>query len=156
MKKRTKKYRPKQIILNPVDYLRGGYKRVEGEYLTELQIKNEMALLNVLQGKAATEDWDKLVGAVNMSLVITEQYFDDKFRELLLAGRDALQSLGKRQLKIGRFVLTGEEKTAIENMMEVHEAQLKALRVVDIERAYDEVMRRLRSKTGNVKVVEEV
>ena len=155
MKKRNKKYKPKQVITNAIDYLRGGFKKVDSVYLTELNIKNHLALVRVLKGEADNEDWNKLCSVANMALVITEQHFNDQYREIILAGRDAIQSLGKRQLKIGRFVLTGEEKSAIENMIEVHEAQLLALRVIDIERAYDEMMRRLASKNGNIKVVEE-
>ena len=74
--------------------------------------------------------------------------------EILRAGQDALEQLGKRYLKLKKFVLTGDERNALNDVMDVHEAQLKALRVVDIERAYQEIQRRLRHGINLTKIKE--
>lgn len=39
MKKRNKKYKPKTIVQNPINYFIGGYKRIQGEELTDLYAK---------------------------------------------------------------------------------------------------------------------
>lgn len=152
MKKRNKKYKPRQVVQNPIQYIMGGFKRPDGEHLTELNVKNHLALVNILNGTGKRDDWDKLVGMSNMALVLAEVHFDDQYREMLLSGRDALLDVGRRYLEIDRFVLKGEEKTAIEDALEIHEAQLNALRVIDIERAFIEVQRRVRNKINTIAV----
>lgn len=153
MKKRTKKYKPREVVLNPLNYFLGGLKKVDDEHLTELNVKNHLALVNMLQGNGTREDWDKLCGMVNMALVLTEQHFDRQYLDMLYKARDAIKEIGRRMIKIHSFVLKGEEKTAIENALEVHEAQLTALRVIDIERATDEVYRRVKYHINTEKVM---
>jgi hypothetical protein len=52
----------------------------------------------------------------------------------------------------GRFVLKGEEMNALNNAMEVHEAQLEALRIIDLERAYDEIQRRIKYSDNTMNI----
>lgn len=144
MKKRNKKYVPKQVVQNPLNYFLGGLKRIEEAHLVELNSKNHAAMLCICNGTGTKEHFDQLTGMQNMALVLTEMHFDNQYLELLYAGRDALHSLGQRYLKHQKFILTGDEMQKINNVLEIHEAQLEALRVIDIERAYDEIQRRLK------------
>ena len=152
MKKRNKKYKPKTIVQNPLNYFIGGYKRIQGEELTDLYAKNHMAMVKLCSGQADRDTWDVLVGMINMSLVLAEQHFDDQYHEILLAARDGLHAIGKRYMDYGRFVLKGEEMNALNNAMEVHEAQLEALRIIDIERAYDEIQRRIKHNHNTMNI----
>lgn len=142
--KRNKKYKPKAVVLNPINYFMGGLKRIEEGHLVELNSKNHAAMLCICNGTGTKEHFDQLTGMQNMALVLTEMHFDNQYLQLLYAGRDALHSLGQRYLKHQKFILTGEEMQKINNVLEIHEAQLEALRIIDIERAYDEIQRRLK------------
>lgn len=154
MKKRNKKYKPKTIVQNPLNYFIGGYKRIQGEELTDLYAKNHMAMVKLCSGQADRDTWDVLVGMINMSLVLAEQHFNDEYHEILLAARDGLHAIGKRYMDYGRFVLKGDEMRALNDAMEVHEAQLEALRIIDVERAYDIVSKRIKSNINVLRVVE--
>lgn len=152
MKKRNKKYVPRAIVQNPLNFFLGGLKRIDEDHLVELNSKNHAAMLCICNGSGTKEHFDQLTGMQNMALVLTEMHFDNQYLEMLYAGRDALHSLGERFRKHGKFVLTGEEMQKINNVLEVHEAQLVALRVIDVERAYDEIQRRLKHNI-NVKKI---
>lgn len=152
MKKRNKKYKPRAIVQNPLNYFIGGYKRIQGAELTDLYAKNHMAMVKLCNGTADRDTWDVLVGMINMSLVLAEQHFDNQYHEMLLAGRDALHAVGQRYMQIDRFVLKGDEMQALNNAMEVHEAQLEALRIIDVERAYDEIQRRIKHNHNTMNI----
>lgn len=155
MKKRNKAYRPRTVVQNPLNYFLGGLKKLDEEHLTELNLKNHAAVVSICQGRGTRDDWDKLVGMMNMALVLAETHFDLQYHELLIAGRDALQAIGKRWLTLRKFVFRASELQALNDAIEVHEAQLAALRVIDVERAFDEVQRRVRLHINTVKVVAE-
>lgn len=154
MKKRNKKYVPKQVVQNPLNFFFGGLKKIDPDHLVELNIKNHRAMEAICKGEGTKEHFDQLAGMQNMALVLTELHFDNQYLEMLYAGRDALHALGTRFLKHKKFVLTGEEMQKINNVLEVHEAQLEALRVIDVERAYDEIQRRLKHNINVHKIID--
>ena len=154
MKKRNKKYVPKAVVMNPLNYFLGGLKRIDADHLVELNIKNHAAMDAICKGNGTKDHFDQLTGMQNMALVLTEMHFDNQYLELLYAGRDALHSLGERFRKHGKFVLTGDEMQKINNVLEIHEAQLVALRVIDVERAYDTILHRLKHNINVMKIKE--
>lgn len=154
LSKPRKKYRPKTISNNTINYVIGGFRRIGGERLTELQTKNSAAMFKICQGIGTKQDFDVLVGMSNMAKVLCETEFDLKYVEILRAGQNALEAVGRRFLKLGKFVLKGDEITALNDMIEVHDAQISCLRVIDLERAFDEVNRRLNHGINVTKITE--
>jgi hypothetical protein len=143
-KKRCKAYRPKQIVMNPLNYLFGGLKRIDPDNLVTLNCQNHAALATIVSGRGTRATWDKLTGCINMALIMCEYGTGDEYRTTLEGGREALIALGRRYLKHGKFAFTGDELTAINEAMAVHDAQLVVSRVIDVERADAEIERRLR------------
>ena len=156
MKKRNKKYKAKPVVQNPLNYFFGGLKKIDGEHLTNLNVKNHAAMFKLTTGIGERSDWDMIVGASNMAIVMCEQHFDNQYHEMLITGRDALHAIGKRYLEKDKFIMTGDEMQAINNLLDVHEAQLNALRVIDVERAYDEVLRRINHGVNVKRIVDKV
>lgn len=154
MKKRNKKYSPRQVVQNPLNYILGGLKKIDSEHLTELNIKNHRAMSNMTHGDGTRDDWDKLSGMINMALVLDEQHFASDYTNDLLSARDAMIAVGKRYLDSKRFIMRGEEMKVLNLAIDIHEAQLNALRVIDVERAFGEVQRRVRHKINAVSITE--
>ena len=154
MSKPRKPYRPKPVEMNPLIHFFGGLKRVDSEHLTELNVKNSKAMVSICGGTGTRADWDILVGMQNMALVLAEIHFDMQYHEMLIAGRDALHAVGIRWLEHKKFIFKGDELQSLNNSIEVHEAQLNALRVIDVERAYAEVQRRIKFHINTKKVME--
>lgn len=154
-KKRTKKYSgPKYVSNNPMSTFFGG---LSGDHMPHLQrtlTVNHLALSSIVQGKGTRDDFDRLVGAINMANVLCEQGIGNEFREITIAARDALKQVGERSLVKGVFGFTGDELKAMNAAMECHDAQLENIRAIDIDRAADEVERRLRHRINTVRIVD--
>lgn len=145
MSKPRKKYQgPKYVARNPMLTFFGGMSGEHADHLQTLNLLNHGALAALAQGIATRDHWDRLVGAINMANVMCEQGIGNEFREQTIAARDALCEIGKRAMKADRFVCRGDELRAISDAMECHDAQLVNIRAIDVDRASDEVLRRIR------------
>lgn len=155
-KKRNKAYRPKFVSRNPMSDFFGGLSGDHAEHFQRLALRNHTALLMLEQGRGGREQWDLLVGAINIANVMCEQGVGDEFRAQTIAARDALLECGKRAVKTGRFLFRGDELMAVRAALECHDAQLENVRAIDVERASDEVMRRIRHGLNTTNVRAEV
>lgn len=143
-KRPRKAYRQKEIVQNPLNFYFGGLKRIDGEHLQTLNIKSHKALADMATGHGNREAFDLIIGAINMANIMCERGIGDEYRAEMLAARDAMMEVRERYFQIGRFVLKGEEMKTLTLAMEIHDAQLEASRVIDVERAADEVVRRVK------------
>lgn len=146
--KRNKTYKPRPIILNAIEFVRGGYKPVRQENLQKLALNNHGAMAAIAEGRGDLEHWKQLTGAVNIALIMCEMGIAPEYLPLANLAQDALVAMGKRNLQIGRWVFKADELKVLNELFEVHEAQLAAARVIDIERATDIVKERLRGRCG--------
>lgn len=153
MKKPRKKYTPKYVARNPMATFFGGMSGEHADHLVKLNLLNPGAFTAIVQGRGTRNDWDRLVGAINMGNVLCERGIGDEYRQDMIAARDALCECGKRFLKSNRLLFTGDELQAVNAGMAAHDAQLENVRAIDIDRASDEVMRRVRHgiNTTNVR-----
>jgi hypothetical protein len=147
MRKRSK-YRPKGVIQDTMGHVLGGFTPVrEHGKATTLKIKNHNALANMTQGSGSRDDIDILIAAMNVAeaLAITAE-LGDGYRAEITAAQDALLAMSRRGLERNRFLFTGPELTAMNMGMEVHDAQLDACTVGELEKALDFVAREIRAK----------
>ena len=138
MRKRSK-YRPKGVILNPIAYVMESMTPVSqhGGYLMTVKIKNHAALLALTQGRATREDIDTLIAALNITEALYRMGFGREYKDAVRQGLDALLAVGRRGLASGRFILTGPEMTALNFVMDLHDAQLDLCTIKDMERAVE-------------------
>lgn len=149
MRKRSK-YKPKGVRLDAVTWVVAGMKKITDLPDTDvaLRIRNHDALTAVVQGRATKAEADVLIAAFNMAeaLPLVNPAFGVDWKPEIREGQDALLSMCRRGVKTGRFVFTGPELKAVQQAMEVHDAQLDAMRVSDMEKALDIVENMVRSK----------
>lgn len=155
-KKPRKKYRPKYVASNPISTFFGGLSGDHADHLVRLNIRNHGAMAAMVQGRGDRVQWDLLVGAINMGNVMCERGIGDEFRQQMIAGRDALCEVGKRALRTGRFLFKGNELAAMNEALACHDAQLENIRAIDVERASDEVIRRIRHGINTTNVRKEL
>lgn len=145
MRKRSK-YRPKGVILDPINHVISGLKRVGSISAgVTLMIRNHTALEAVRKGEGTREDIDVLIGALNVTEALAFFKYGDDWASEIRAAQDALLELGRRGAETGKFILRGPELTALNLGMQIHDAQLEACTVVDLERAMDYVTQCLRN-----------
>lgn len=155
-KPRNKPHRPKGISDNPLSIF-GAMGDAHRDKLREIQTRNHLAMADMAQGRGTREQWNRIVGAINIANVMCEQGIGDEFREATIAARDALLSVGKRAVRNDdRFVFTGAELTTINEALACHDAQLENVRAIDVDRAADEVARRVKNRINSTSVMREI
>ena len=144
MRKRSK-YRPKGVIRDPMSHVISGMKRV-GDLSsgTTLMIMNHDALDRARRGLAERKDLDVLIAAMNMAEALIRMRIGDDWRNEIRAAQDALFAVGSRGVETGKFILRGPELTSLNLGMEIHDAQLEACTVAELEKAIDIVHNEIR------------
>tara|TARA_R110000822_G_scaffold57443_2_gene144406 strand:- start:446 stop:919 length:474 start_codon:yes stop_codon:yes gene_type:complete len=144
MKKRSK-YRPKPVIINPMGYVMESMTPVaqHDSFMVGLKLANHMAMAALAQGNAVKADLTVLINALNVMESLWRLGFGNEYRVVVDAGLRALRSVGARGIESNKFVPVADEMTALNEAMELHDAQLEVITVRDMERAvrivHDEV-----------------
>ena len=123
--------------MNPMAYVIEGMTPLAKHdgYLVTLKIRNHMALANLTQGKATRADMDTLIPMANIVEALFRLGFGAEHGDITRGGLDALHAVGKRGAQSNRFILRAEEMKALNIFMELHDAQMEAITVKDMERA---------------------
>jgi len=152
MKKRSK-YRPKKNFADPVSWVLNGFKPMRGtDDALNLKIKNHHALLDLTQGKGGRDQIDEVISAMNMAeaMYIINPDLGKQYSTEIKAAQDALYYMARRGLDKGKFLFTGEEMQAINLGMEIHDAQLDACTLAELEKALDYVIKAITLKNARV------
>lgn len=149
MAKPRKKYRPRPVIANPVAFV---VERVQpiaavDDQLLVLRNKNHAAMEAVVRGRADRRDVDVLVAASNMASSIASLHgFGKEYTAEIEAGATAILHMGRRGVTGGdRFLFTGPEMQAVNQLLDVHDAQLSIITVGELDAALQRVQKQLRS-----------
>ena len=136
MRKRSK-YRPRQILLNPLGYVLEGMTPVSqhDQFLVELKIKNHLAMSTLTKGLATRGDIDTLIATVNIVEALYRLGFGREYADVVKDGLDALRDVGKRGVESGRFILKSSEMNALNLVMELHDAQMDIITIKDMDKA---------------------
>ena len=147
MRKRSK-YRPKPILQNPVGYVLEGMTPVAShdKFLLDLEINNYLAMALLTQGKATREDMDKLINMSNITEALYRMGFGTEYKDVLVKGSSALLAVARRGAETNRFVLWAQEMTALNDLMELHDAQMDVITIRDVEKAVALVKNERRQK----------
>lgn len=138
MRKRSK-YRPKGVRLDTMAYIKEGMTPIaqHGGYLMTVKIRNHAAMAVLTKGEATRQDIDLLIEAVNICEALYRLGFGREYKDTVKEGMEALLAVGRRGLASGRFILTGPEMTALNLLMELHDAQLDLCTIKDMEQAIE-------------------
>ncbi len=149
MRKRSK-YRPKPILANPVGYVLESMTPVakHDSFLIDLKIKNHLAMKNLTHGVATKDDMDKLIAMNNVVHALLRMGFGTEFKQYMDAGREALLEVCSRGAATKRFVCRGPEITALNELLELHDAQMDVITIKDMEKAVSLV--ELEQRTGKM------
>jgi hypothetical protein len=144
--RKRSKYRPKGVILDPIAHVLSGMKRVGGISAgMTLMLRNHTALEQVRKGEGTRHDVDMLIDALNVTEGLAWLKIGEDWKEEIRAAQDALLELGRRGAETGRFILRGPELTALNLGMEIHDAQLEACTIKELETAMDLVTKLIRA-----------
>ena len=158
MAKKRKSYQGRKYVsTNPLRTFFGGMQETHYEHLQTTLLINHASMVNIAQGNGSKDDWDRIVGAINIALIMTEQGSAPDHVELLKEAQQALIEIGKRAVKNSmRFIFKGDELRKLNEAMEVHDLQLQTARAIDLERAADEVCKRVRNRINSTNIMKEI
>lgn len=149
MRKRSK-YKPKGVRLDNMSWIKSGMQKAadveNGSIITRTRIRNHIAIDSLRKGEANKDDMDAIINAFNVTEALAIKGLGEDYRSEIKAGQDALYSVGVRSSKVGKFVLSGPELTAINQTMEIHDAQLDICTINQLESALDYVWSQIRMK----------
>ena len=148
MRKRSK-YKPKGVRLDVATWVINGFKPVSatGSAVLDLKIKNHSALEALRTGQAKRYDIDSIISALNVSEALSRLGIGHEYKDEIKEGQDALLELSRRGInREDRFVAKASELTAINYVMELHDAQLEITTIAQLEKALDIVMNEIKSR----------
>jgi hypothetical protein len=147
MRKRSK-YKPKHVLLNPVGFVVESLSPVRSHtsFMVDLKIKNHAALDSLTKGVATRTDIDTLIAMGNITEAFARMGFGSAYEEVVKEGLLALRAVGKRGAESGRFILKAAEMTALNEFMELHDAQMEVVTLRDMDEAIALVREEFRLK----------
>lgn len=157
MRKRSR-YKPKGVRLDNMSWVTSGFEKVtsRADANVALRAKNHAAMYALAHGTATRSDLDVIIAALNMACAFSnvEDRFGADWRDEIAAAHKAMVNMCRRGVDRGdRFICTGAELTSINLAMEIHDAQLDAARIADLDKAI-EVVNKLVA-TGRTTVIVE-
>lgn len=135
MRKRSK-YRPRPVLANPVAWVVEGFTKLNDCTVAarDLRLRNHTALASLVNGDATFSDLDAVIEISNMSTALARTHGAD-WKEEIRAGADAVEAVQNRAEKWGKVQTTSTELAAILLLSQIHEAQLDATRLGELEKA---------------------
>lgn len=140
MRKRSK-YRPKRNLVNPVGFVLEGLTpvRAQRSFMVDLKIKNHGAMTALMQGSATRSDIDVLINLVNIVEALYRLGFGTDYGSIVKDSMAALREVARRGVSSNKFILRASEIKALNDVMELHDAQLEVIVLKDMDRAVDMV-----------------
>ena len=147
MRKRSK-YRPKPVIQNPLAYVLESMKPIteHDSYWLDLRIRNSQAMAALFRGEAVKPDMDTLIAMHNICEALWQMGIGREYSDVLTRGKAALLDVCRRP----RFVLRAPEMQALNDLMELHDAQMEISTIRDLERALAIARNQIANKRAHV------
>lgn len=125
------------------------------DYLTKIQLMNHGSAAALVRGQATSADMNVLVAMNNIVEALFRMGYGTDFKDVLVAGHQALLEIGGRFRRDGRVTLYASEITAVNALMELHDAQMEVITVQTMEKAL-EFIKREQSAGRTVRIIEKV
>lgn len=147
MRKRSK-YRPKNRLQNPVGFVLEGLSPVRSHkaFMLDLKIKNHAAMDSLTKGVATRSDIDTLIAMGNITEAFARMGFGRDYSSVVKDGLLAIRSVGSRGAETDRFILKAAEMTALNELVELHDAQMEVVTLKDMDAAIALVREEFRLK----------
>lgn len=137
MKKRNKQYTPKPVRLDNMGYAMRGFSRLSDvdDEVQQLKDKNAQAMITMTLGQPDRETVDTLIAAMNITEALAAADIGLTMLGEIREGMAAVKDMASKGLATGRFLFTGPQLQAVRRTLEIHDAQLDACTVNDLDEA---------------------
>jgi hypothetical protein len=97
---------------------------LDASQVRDLSIGYHGALHSIISGTGSWNDANTLALAVNIALLLVEAGLGIDQLKTVQDGQASIMAMVKRQEQIGRYVLTGPELRHLQDVLELHDAQI--------------------------------
>jgi hypothetical protein len=135
--KPRKKYKPKSRLVNPMAWVMEGFSPIStmSEYFINLKTVNHSAMESLVKGRCNPDEFNRLLAVHNMANVLVSMGYGSEYDDVLDDSFAALTALGTRAEEKGRFVGRAQEITALNTLLELHDAQLAIITIEIMDKA---------------------
>lgn len=143
-KKPRKRYKPRGLIYDPVAYIKQGFAPLTSmtSANVDLRIKYHNAMAQIQTGNGVMHDIDTLIAASNMAMGLKKLGMGGDWEQELDDAANAIIALRGRYRETGRVVCRAGELKAINLLLAIHDAQLDASTIGELEQAIKIVKRK--------------
>lgn len=136
MKKKSK-YKPRPIRVDIMNYVVSGFKKVADVPTAgiKLQLRNHAAFDEIREGRGTQEHVDLLIHMVNMVEALASLQLGRDWLPEIHDAQDAIYSMAQRGVSGKKFLFTGEEMKKVQQIIELHDEQLRNCSVKKMEEA---------------------
>lgn len=113
-----------ETIARAVMHAQRAIQPVSADQARDLAIAYHGALNAIAHGKGTEEDANTLALAANIALMLVELGLGIDQLPTVHAGQDAIVNMMHREQRTGRLGFTGEELRAVQDLLDLHDAQL--------------------------------
>jgi hypothetical protein len=89
-KKPRKKYRPRQVIKDPIAFVVSGTRPGSDEAQLKTKISYHMAMTNITQGRGDKSDWQEIANSINLALTLAEMGWGKDYVPVLVKAQGAM------------------------------------------------------------------
>lgn len=139
MKKRTKKYKPREIKGNALEWAIAGVHTFPIETQRDI-MKQPLASFDMLrEGRASREDWNLICQALNVGEALCEFNIANDHLDEFHKGHEALHQIALRMLAGKSSTCYAHELAAITEALDMHKIQLQFCTQAEFSRAIKRV-----------------
>lgn len=153
MRKKSK-YKPRQQLANPVQWVLSGFQPMrENEHALSLRIKNHQAMFDMTSGAANRDSADLLIAAMNMAealMLVNPLKLGGHLLDDIHEAQNALLKMCRRSVSKNVFRFTGPELNAMNIGMNIHDQQLDACNIAELNDAVKLVAKIILTKKARV------
>ena len=141
-----KKYKPKPIRVDTLTYVVSGFKKVADvpDAGVKLLIRNHAAFDEIREGRGTKEHVDVLIHMVNMIEALAMLQLGRDWLPEIHEAQQVIYNLAQRGLGNDKFLFYGPEIEVIQQIIELHDEQLKNCPVKMMEQALDLIAKEYR------------
>ena len=144
MKKKSR-YKPKGIRLDAMTWVLSGMKKVADvpDAGTKLLLKNHVSFDEIREGRGDKDHVDTLIQMVNMAEALAHLQLGRDWLPEIGEAQDAIYAMAQRGVSGKKFLFTGEELSKVQQILELHDEQLKNCPVKVMEQALELIAKNL-------------
>ena len=136
---KKKKFVSKWLKVNTLELVADRIKPVsaQGSWMLDRQLKASAGLEALMHGAANRENLNDIVACHNMAWALQRHRMGTDYAAITDASEAALRGITDRFGRLGRFAANGPEIKALQDLLELHQAQMEACTVGQMQTAYE-------------------